>query len=203
MNNAVYFISALYHPPNPEYQQQELLDYLSGRCKEILITNSSARMIIAADINQRLIKDFCLQNNLLHLVTKPTRGTKTLDVLIFKGLVRSDHIAIVVNSQYLAKPERKYVCFRDVRDRKIKMEKKLAEYDWSTIASVQDMDIAAYKLSDSILSLVNECFPQIKVRISSRHPPFMPPLVKHLCNLRSKRIKMGINPDLYRIKLIN
>ena len=44
--------------------------------------------------------------------------------------------------------------------------------------------------------LINECFPQIKVRISSRDPPFMSPLVKHLCNLRNKQIKMGINPDL-------
>ena len=166
-------------------------------------------MIIAGDINQLLIIDFCLQNNLIQLVTKPTRGKKTLEVFItnyphlwksptiFKGLVRSDHMAIVVNPQFLAKPERKYVCFRDVREhRKIKMEKKLAEYDWSTIASVQDLDIAACKRNDSILSLINECFPQIKVRISSRDPPFMSPLVKHLCNLRNKQIKMGINPDL-------
>ena len=86
------------------------------------------------------------------------------------------------------------VCYPE--NPKIKMEKKLAEYDWSTIASAQDMDIAACILSDSILSLVNECFPQIKVRISSRDPPFMSPLVKHLCNLRNKQIKMGINPDL-------
>ena len=76
------------------------------------------------------------------------------------------------------------------------MEGKLAEYEWSAIASVQDVDAAACKLSDSILSLVNECFPQIKVRISSRDPPFMLPLVKHLCNLRNEQIKMGINPDL-------
>ena len=155
-------------------------------------------MIIAGDINQLLIKDFCLQNNLLQLVTKLTRGKKTLDVFItnyphlwkspasFKGLVRSDHMTIVVNPQFQAKPERKYVCFRDVREhRKIKMEKKLAEYDWSTIASVQDMDTAACKLSDSILSLVNECFPPKKVRISSRDSPFMSPVVKHLRNLRN------------------
>ena len=103
-DNAEYFISALYHPPNPDYQQQELLDYLYGRCEGILIRNSSARMIIAGDINQLLIKNFCLQNNLLQLVTKPTRRTKTLDVFItyyshlwnsptiFKGLVRSVHM---------------------------------------------------------------------------------------------------------------
>ena len=64
-------------------------------------------MMIAGDINQLLIKDFCLQNNLLQFITKP--GKKTLDVFItnyphlwksptiFKGLVRLDHMAIVVN----------------------------------------------------------------------------------------------------------
>ena len=43
-DNAEYFISALYHPPNPDYQQLELLDYLSRRSKEILITNSSLNL---------------------------------------------------------------------------------------------------------------------------------------------------------------
>ena len=33
-----------------QIQQQELLDYLSGRCEEILTTNSSARAIVAGDI---------------------------------------------------------------------------------------------------------------------------------------------------------
>ena len=68
-DNAQYFISALYHSPNPECQQQKLLDYLSGRCEEILLTSSLARMIVAGDINQLSIKYFCLQNNLLQLVT--------------------------------------------------------------------------------------------------------------------------------------
>lgn len=81
--------------------------------------------------------------------------------MTFKGLLRSDHLAIVVNPQSLAKPERKYVCYRDVCEhRKIKMEGKLAECDWSSIAGV--------KLNDLILSLVNEYYPQIRVRISSR-----------------------------------
>ena len=36
--------------------------------------------------------------------------------MTFKGLLRSDHLAIVVNPQSLAKPERKYVCYRGVRE---------------------------------------------------------------------------------------
>ena len=67
-------LSLLYttHP----IQQQELLDlvdHLSGRCEEILTTNSSARTIVAGDIIQLPIKDFCLQNNRLQLVTKPKK----------------------------------------------------------------------------------------------------------------------------------
>ena len=72
-------------------------------------------MMIAGDINQLLVKD--LQNNLLQLVSKPTRGKRTIDVfitncphlwksfMIFHRLVRSDHKGIVVNPQSLAKPE--------------------------------------------------------------------------------------------------
>ena len=42
---------------------------------------------------------------------------------VFKGLVRSDHVAIIVNPCVQVKPERKHVYFRDVREhRKINME---------------------------------------------------------------------------------
>ena len=56
-------------------------------------------------------------------------------------------MAVVVNTRFLEKPERKNVCFKDAREhRKIKMVKKLAEHDWSSIASTQDVDIATCKL---------------------------------------------------------
>ena len=132
-------------------------------------------MIIADNINQLLIKDFDFKTIYYKWLPNQQEVQKTLDVfitnysqlwkspMIFNGLVRSDHMVIVVNPQFLANPKES-VCFRDVCEhRKIKMEKKLAEYDWTTIASVQNIDNAAYKLGDSILSLVNECFPQIKV----------------------------------------
>ena len=37
--------------------------------------------------------------------------------------------------------------------------------------------------------MYDECFPLIKVKISSRDLPFMLPLIKHLCNLRNKSMK--------------
>ena len=74
------------------------------------------------------------------------RGQRILDIFItscpylwkkpsvFKGLVRSDHMAIIVNPCVQAKLERKHVYFRDVREhRKINMEKCLQKCDWSEI----------------------------------------------------------------------
>ena len=42
------------------------------------------------------------------------------------------------------------------------------------------------RLSETLLLMFNECFSIIKGRISSRDPPYLTPLVKHLCKLRNK-----------------
>ena len=55
-----------------------------------------------------------------------------------KGLVRSDHLVITVSPLIPAKPQRKYVSFRDTRDHhKINMESKLKAFDWRSEESVQ------------------------------------------------------------------
>ena len=51
-------------------------------------------------------------------------------------------------------------------------------------------------LNDKISSIFNECFPLIKVKVSTRDPPYMSPLIKHLCNKRNIQIKIGLNPDI-------
>ena len=42
-------------------------------------------------------------------------------------------------------------------------------------------------LNDRLWTMFDESFPRIRVKVSSRGPPFMFPLVKHLCNTRNKR----------------
>jgi hypothetical protein len=50
-------------------------------------------------------------------------------------------MAIIVNRRVQAKPERKHVYFRDVREhRKINMEKSLQECHWSSIYNTNDVD---------------------------------------------------------------
>ena len=42
-------------------------------------------------------------------------------------------------------------------------------------------------LNDRLWTMFDERFPLIRVKVSSKDPPFMSPLVKHLCNIRNKR----------------
>ena len=92
--------------------------------------------------------------------------------------------------QVKAKPMRKIAYARDTREhRKIQMDCKLAECDWSQISAHNDVNDMVNELTDTLTLMYNECFPLIKVKISSRDPPFMSPLIKHLCNLRNKSMK--------------
>ena len=99
--------------------------------------------------------------------------------------------------QTLAKAEREYVYFRDVREhRKIEMEKRLKECNWTGLDNKNDVNKAVSTLTNVIGNIFNDCFPLIKVKVSSKDPPFMTPLVRHLCKIGNRRIKRGINLEL-------
>ena len=138
------------------------------------------------------------------MVSVPTRRDKILDVFltncpllwkpgkVHKGLVRSDHLAVIVLPSIPAKPQRKYVSFRDTRDhRKIFMETKLSALDWNSISNLDNPEESAKLLNTSLWSMFNESFPLVRVRVSSRDPPYMSPLVRHLCKIRNKKSASG------------
>ena len=123
-----YFIASLYHPPYPVYADSDLLAHLTEACELIFASEPNARIIIAGDINHLNIRDLISQHNLKQLVTKSTRDDKILDVfltnsshlwktpVVFKSLVRSDHLSVMVSANQPARPEKRYVSFRDVRE---------------------------------------------------------------------------------------
>ena len=51
-DNAKYFVAVLYHPPNPNYPECELLEYLSDKCEEILFLDSPAIINKLIRLNQ-------------------------------------------------------------------------------------------------------------------------------------------------------
>ena len=76
------------------------------------------------------------------------------------------------------------------------MRNKLRVYDWSTVYNCNIVDEAVILLSDTIVAMFNECFPLIKVKVSTCDPPYMTPLLRHLCKIRNKQITRGANNDL-------
>ena len=202
--NSEFFAASVYHPPDPIYEPAALLNFLSETCDQILHDDPNAKIVIAGDINQLQIKDVMQQHGLHQMVKVPTRRDKILDVFltncpllwkpgkVHKGLVRSDHLAVTVLPSIPAKPQRKYVSFRDTRDhRKIAMETKLSAFDWNSINNLDNPEESVKLLNTSLWSMFNESFPLVRVRVSSRDPPYMSPLVKHLCKVRNKTAHQG------------
>ena len=198
----VYYAMCIYHPPDPIYDSELLLDSISNFCETTQTADPNAKLIIAGDINQLNIHDLLCQHTLNQMVKSATRGNHILDVFItsspflwktpkmHKGLVRSDHLAIIVTPIVPEKPTRKTVYFRDTREhRKLTMERMMSSYDWTSLdAYLDNPSDAVTHLNNAIWSMYDISFPLIKVKMSSRDPPYMSPLVKHLCNIRNKNL---------------
>ena len=110
-----------------------------------------------------------------------------------KSLVRSDHDMVITYPRDTVKAKRTNSYFRDVRDhRKLAMLRELESLDWNMITSnIQNLDEMTLKFYETVWPKFDKCFPLIKVRMSSRDPPFMSPLVKHLLKQRKKGIQRG------------
>ena len=59
-------------------------------------------------------------------------------------------------------------------------------FDWERFTISDDPSDNVRCLSEALFLMFNECFPSIQVRMSSRDPPYMSPLVIHLCKIRKK-----------------
>ncbi len=72
------------------------------------------------------------------------------------------------------------------------MLRELESIDWNTIImNSHNLDEITLKFYEIIWPKFDKSFPLIKVRTSSRDPPFMSPLVNHLLNQRKRAIQNG------------
>ncbi len=213
-NNSIFYLSAIYHPPSPEYHPDDLLDFLMDSCERLLSLAPNAKLIIAGDINQLAIKTLLNYHSLVQIVNLPTRGQNILDVFVtnvpnfwskaktIKSLVRSDHLAVLLKPVVKAKATRKTVEFRDLREHnKLKMLRKMEDFQWDTISSGTSCpNEMINNFYNKIWPIYEECFPIIKTRVSSRDPPFLSPIVKHLLKLRKNAINKRDNESSHRLQ---
>ena len=203
--NSEFFVATIYHPPDYEYNEQDLVEFLIDSCEQLLLSKPNSNIIIACDINNLNIRSVLNQLPFTQLVKTPTRGLKILDVFItnvpnywksvkvVKSLVRSDHDMVITYPRNTVKAIRTNSYFRDVREHhQLNMLRELESIDWNTIImNSHNLDEITLKFYETIWPKFDKCFPLIKVRTSSRDPPFMSPLVNHLLNQRKRAIQNG------------
>ena len=66
------------------------------------------------------------------------------------------------------------------------MDRKLEDCDLNFADTLDDPEECVTLFNDKLWEIFDESSPLIKVKMSSRDPPCMSPLVKHLCNLKNK-----------------
>ena len=98
--------------------------WMSDTCDQILADDPNASIIIAGDINHFNIEEFMRQQATQQLIMTPTWGERILDVfhtncpflwkngIVDKGLVRSDHLAVIASPLIPGKPSREFGSFR-------------------------------------------------------------------------------------------
>ena len=203
--NSEYFVATIYHPPDYEHNELDLIEFLIDSCEQLMLSKPDSKIILAGDVNNLNIRSILNQLSFTQLVKVPTRGQKILDVFItnapnywknvkvVKSLVRSDHDMVITYPRDIVKAKRTNSYFRDVGDhRKLNMFRELESVDWDMITSNCDnLDEMIIKFYEIVWPKFDKCFPLIKVRTSSRDSPFMSPLVKHLLKQRRKAIRKG------------
>ena len=86
--------------------------WMSDTCDQILADDPNASIIIAGDVNHLNFEEFMRQQAMQQLVMTPTWGERILDRIVDKGLVRSDHLAVIASPLIPGKPSREFGSFR-------------------------------------------------------------------------------------------
>ena len=96
-------------------------------------------------------------------------------------LIKTDHTAVILPPGTKLKPIRCKVQIRDCRENhKATLYTSLAEENWDNVLTAPDVQQAVCVLEEKIHGHIDRCMPVRTVSMSSRHPPWMTPLLSCL-----------------------
>ena len=149
-----------------------------------------------------------------NIVTRRTRGNSTLDVFltdhpnyfkaeVFVPVVNTDHCGVFVRPTKLIAAERFIGQFRDTRQQhKETLHQCFTEDEtFRPVYGCTDANAAARLLVNCITKAVDKCIPLRKVKMSTKDPYFVTPLVKFLLRKRNKASKVSNHSDVMRLNV--
>ena len=197
-------IVGTYHPPKPNYDESLLRIYLSDLMDDFLNNFPDGTVVCGGDLNQLNIEELESMIDVTALVDFPTRKESTLDNCLtnrpslfekcypVNPLIKTDHKGVVLPAGTKLKPIRYRRIFRDYRHhRKAEFNEALEKVDWSPVLEATDVNTSVNNFQDIIHNLMNKCFTVRTVKMSTRDPVWMTPLLKSLLNKRNKRRRSG------------
>ena len=55
--NSEFYCEIVYHPPNPEYNDKDLIEFFIDFCEQLLSAKPNSKIIIDGDVNQLDIRN--------------------------------------------------------------------------------------------------------------------------------------------------
>ena len=112
-------------------------------------------------------------------------------------LTKTDHKGVILPPGMKLKPLRYKVQLTDCREHcKANLYSELEQVDWGFVLEANNIEDAVTSLETKILELMNACMPLLIVKMSSRDPFWMSPLIKYLLKIKAKGT--GAHKDLLK-----
>ena len=175
-----------------EKHMKSILSKNEATKKEVILIGDFNMNLLDFDKNKRVqsFVNLMFRFGMIPTINKPTRVTRhtataidhvftntimdsiTIKTAIVKTDI-SDHFPIIFPTKTKIDTEitEQYIFKRNISDQSIdKFKQKLCNIDWNNIKILQNVDDAYGKFIEIFLSLCNECFPKIKVKLKpQRH----------------------------------
>ena len=202
----------IYNPPKHKYRDSGIMNYLISFVDSVLDKHPDAVIVCGGDVNRLDMQELKALSGWNIMVDFPTRGNACLENCftnrpdVFRKaypihmLMKTEHEGFVLPAGTKLKPTRRKVLVRDCREqRKRALYLSLAAEDWGEVITAEDINVAVGIMEDKIRTLMDKCMPLKSVRMSSRDPVWMSPLVRSMLRAKSRISDNNVE----RLKLIN
>ena len=197
-------LGAIYHPPGSD--NQAMIKYLTDCLTRVEAMYRNCGIIIMGDLNRLKTTSISIQFKLKQLVHFPTRGVRTLDVILTNlsqfyddpkqsppfGL--SDHLTIYMfpKARQTIKNKSRMIKTRDTRhSNRSVLGRVLSKVDWSCLNNFDSCEEKLTFFNTMILNTLNIVMPIRTKRIHNNDAPWMSVKLKKAIEKRQRAFKDG------------
>ena len=209
----VFAVFVIYVPPNTRAGEMEAIcDALSEEIIAVKLALKNPIVIVGGDLNNRDISEAIKDTDDFEpIVTGPTRGDNTLDIMYcntIQGIaecgtvppltsntgMESDHKCVwaelVMPTERQYKWEVHYARRRSERANEA-FAQELCAWDWSTLRRAVGPDAKVAILEKTLSLLTDKHFPRVRVRKRSSEPPWITNRIRKLYKKKCRIYKNG------------